>query len=177
MKTTGNRKTLFLSLAVAGIFIACATALGLLLAPDADGAVAVFSVTDSEKEGHISPLVKDGDTGEPVAGAVIVLPESGQQFTTDSSGKIGEVAVPIARDTRYDALVAQPWGEATLLVYKDGYAPYALFDYMILPGETREGPEIYLFKSSDSTPYSLVEGPNRTWVEALLDHYKPESVK
>jgi hypothetical protein len=84
--------------------------------------------------------------------------------------------VPVIRDTRYDAILEKPWGEISLIVYKDGFVPYALFYLQVLAGQTREGVKILLFEqgSTDSgEPFSIIEGPNRVWVNQLVKMYRP----
>ena len=122
----------------------------------------------------ISPKVIDGATGEPVKNAVIVIPEADKTYTTDDNGSAGTLSAPVNADSRFKSILEKPWGEVTVLVYAEGYAPCAVFDYMVAKGENRDGPLIMLFPAEGSpAPYSLVEPPHREWVDALVEKYRP----
>jgi hypothetical protein len=69
------------------------------------------------------------------------------------------------------------WGEITLIVYKEGFVPYALFYLQVIGGQTREGVKILLFEegqTESAQPFSIIEGPNRVWVDALVEMYRPK---
>ncbi len=117
--------------------------------------------------------VLDGLTSEPVSGAVIVIPEVGKNYQTDAAGKTEPIALPQAASG--DAS-DRPWAEASVLIYKDGYVPYALFHVNAASGETREGPRVYLFPESsvqNAQPFSVTEGPPREWVNELVEQHRP----
>ena len=176
MKNIQKRKTLITSIAVSRCLLLCAGTLGFVfLQGNENPSLGVFS-TASSKEGIFIPCVMDGRTGEPIEGAKVVIPETGETYTTGKDGKTQAIAVPITRDERFDKMIQKPWGEISVLVYKDGYVPYALFYLELLAGETREGPEILMFHESDVSsgePFSIIEGPNRTWVKAMIEKYQP----
>ena len=69
-------------------------------------------------------------------------------------------------------------GEISLIVYKEGFLRTRF--YFSRGGQTREGVKILLFEnnSTQSTePFSIIEGPNRVWVDELVKKFQPaESV-
>ncbi len=117
--------------------------------------------------------VLDGITNDAISGAVIVIPETGKSYQTDAAGMTEPIALPPVDS---DASLTKPWAEASVLIYKDGYVPYALFHVNAAPGETREGPRVYLFPESSvksSQAFSVTEGPPREWVNQLVEQNKP----
>lgn len=126
--------------------------------------------------GHIEPVVKDGYTEEPLKDAVIVIPETGQRFYTGADGATAPIRIPITSDSRFEKTLPKPWGEVTLLVYKEGYIDYALFSVHVWENQVRKGPVILLFQKMSghpSEPFVIVEGPHRMWVNGMLDKYRP----
>ena len=121
--------------------------------------------------------VVEGFTETPIEDAAVIIVETGDIYYTDAEGNTDVIQVPFIRDTRYDDILEKPWGEVSLIVYKNGYVPYALFYLQVLENETRQGVKILLF-SDDQTesdePFSIIEGPNRVWVDALIDMYQPK---
>lgn len=121
--------------------------------------------------------VVDGFTDMPIKNASVVIPEIDSCFITDECGKTPLIQLPIIRDTHYDKILRQDWGTVTVLVYGDGYLPYALFYTMVEPDTTREGLKIYLFPEDTTTskfPFVIIEAPQREWVDRLIDTYRPE---
>jgi hypothetical protein len=172
MEPLKNRRTLFAALGVSFALLAGAILTGLLLSDG--GSVAAFSTANDTA--YFSVKVVDGYTEAPLLGAKVVVVETGKTYATDKKGLTEVIAVPAVRDTRYDGVLPKPWAEVTLIIYKDGYVPYALFYLQVMEGETREGVKILLFEegSSDTAePFSIIEGPNRAWVDALVEKYRP----
>lgn len=138
--------------------------------------VAVFSGAIAADEGAFIPTVVDGKSRVPVEGACVVIPETGRSYLTGRDGRTEEIRAPILRDERYDAMVKKTWGEITVLVYKDGYLPYALFDLQLRGGQLRQGPQILLYAQSDAPsadPFSIIEGPDDEWAKAMLEAFRP----
>jgi hypothetical protein len=126
--------------------------------------------------GFLQLRVLDGATEEPLAGATVVIPETGAASVTDENGLTEKFAVPIEPPAAYQAFAPASWGEVTVLVYKEGYADYALFHVEVWENQLRSGPNVYLFAQSPSDyqqPFSIVEGPPRLWVNGLLDQFRP----
>lgn len=172
MELLKNRRTLFAALGVSFALLAGAILTGLLLSDS--GSISAFSTaTDTA---YLSVKVVEGYSEVPLTGAQVVVVETNEVYTTDESGLTPVIAVPATRDMRYDEILPKPWAEVSLIIYKDGYIPYALFYLQVMEGETREGVKILLFEegSADtSEPFSIIEGPNRTWVDALVEKYRP----
>lgn len=176
MKTI-YQKTIFLFSAVLAVALAAGAVYfgkSTLSAQQSEEVRAVFSTAHS---GSISPIVLDAKTQAPISGATICIPELGKTYQTDESGAAGTISIPILRDTRYDEMLPKDWGEITLLVYKEGYAPYALFYLRIKEKEARTGPAIYLYTSQSfglETPFSIIENPEDAWAAELIKKYRPE---
>jgi hypothetical protein len=169
-----NKSTLAVAVVVSAFLLVGALLLAVLL-PGADG-TAVFSLgkTGSAK---LTLNVVEGFNETPIADATIIVVDTGDVYHTDENGMTDVMEVPFVRDTRYDKVLPKPWGEVSLIIYKNGYVPYALFYLQVLEGETREGVKILLFEndSAQSTePFSIIEGPNRIWVDALVEKYQPD---
>ncbi|MGI6168609.1 MAG: hypothetical protein ACOYI4_02690 [Christensenellales bacterium] len=173
-----KRSTALLNRILSAAVVLCALALVVV------GSIALFN----EKPGHSPADAAPADTGSlqiqavdgasdvPLAGVTIVIPETSQTYTTGDDGKTQLIRVPIIKDTHYQDLLAMPWGEITILAFKDGYIPYALFYVQVWENEVRQGPNLLMFRegsTSTSQPFSIVEGPQRLWVEQILEKYKP----
>lgn len=134
----------------------------------------------SEKEnqafGYIQPQVVDGFSEKPIEGAVIVIPEMGEKYTTDAKGLTANIKVPIMEDLHFSEIHPKPWGEITLIVYKEGYVESVIFHLNVWENQTRKGPRILLFQGTageENRPMSVVEGPHRLWVNQLVKKYRP----
>lgn len=164
-------KTLILIPAVLLLF-----AIVSLLIPD--NVIAAFSGKIAPT-GSIIIYVQDGNSKKPLQNACVSIPEAGTSFYTDENGKTETIRVPIIEDTEYKGILPKPWGEITILVYKNGYVDCAIFHVNIWENQTRNGPTVLLFPTSgDSSnqPFTLTEGPNRIWVNELLDKYRPAAI-
>jgi len=62
----------------------------------------------SRHYGYIQPQVVDGVTEEPIEGAVIVIPETGQQFVTSKDGQTAIIKVPIKEDLHFSEIALKP---------------------------------------------------------------------
>mgnify|MGYP001062008698 CR=1 FL=1 len=127
--------------------------------------------------GSIIVFVEDGNTEEPLGNACVAIPETGGVYYTDQNGKTNTIRVPIIEDTEYRDIVPKPWGEITLLVYKQGYVDCAIFHVSVFENQVRNGPTVLLFPVSageSNQPFTLTEGPHRLWVNQLLDKYRPD---
>lgn len=137
--------------------------------------VSAFSAGYTD-QGKFQLKVLDGSTREPVGNATVVLPLTGKTYTTDSQGQSPEISVPILTDSRYDGIQKQDWGDVCIIVYADGYVPYALFDMQVQPNKKRTGPIVLIFKqgaTQTDDPFNIVEAPSRAWVNALVEKYEP----
>jgi hypothetical protein len=127
--------------------------------------------------GYIQPQVLDGFSQQPIEGAAVVIPETGQLFVTSEDGLTALIKVPIQEDAHFSEISPKPWGEVTLIIYKEGYVEYVLFHAHGWENQTRKGPKILLFpkvEGEDQEPFSVVEGPHRLWVRDLIEKYRPD---
>lgn len=142
------------------------------------GGCSVNATNMALKTGTLTVEVLDGFTEEPLTNATVVIPEIKQTFQTDAQGKTTEIELPILEDTHFTSIQRMPWGEVTLLVYCDGYIPYALFHVAVWENQARQGPRVFMFpvgsKETDQ-PFTIVESPQRIWVEDLLEQFSPTS--
>lgn len=152
-------------------------------------AIVALSLPDSMMEafhekvgptGSIIIFVQDGGTKEPLENACVAIPETGFTYRTDSNGKTNTIRIPIIEDSEFRNIVPKPWGEITILVYYPGYVDCAIFHVNIWENQTRNGPTVLLFPVSpadSNQPFTLTEGPNRLWVNQLLDKFRPEDCR
>lgn len=138
------------------------------------GSLSAFNL-GNQPSGSIIICAQDGLSREPMAGVEVVIPETGERYTTDETGKTPPIAVPVIPDENAGKLMPQTWGEITVLGYKPGYADYAIFGVHVWENQTRYGPTLYMFETDPNAagqPYTLCEGPHRLWVQQLLDKYR-----
>lgn len=127
--------------------------------------------------GYIQPQVVDGFSEQPIEGAAVVIPETGQRFVTSEDGLTALIKLPIREDAHFAEISPKPWGEVTLIIYKEGYVEYVLFHTHVWEDQTRKGPTILLFpqvEGENQEPFSVVEGPHRLWVKDLIEKYRPD---
>lgn len=126
--------------------------------------------------GYIQPQVVEGFSEKPLEGAVIVIPEIAGRFVTNAQGYTETIAVPVIPDSNFESLHPKPWGELTLIVYKEGYSEYILFHTHVWEKQERKGPKILMFpkeQAGQSEPMSFVEAPHSLWVIDLVEKYRP----
>lgn len=146
------------------------TAAGLILL-----GLLLYAAFWGREYGHADISVVDVYSLEPLEGAVLVFPDSGIQAITDQAGRAQVFGLPIMRHQAQNKLLHQSYGECTLLVYREGYIPYALFYVQLQPGRIRSGPTIYLFPAYEGAPpvITIVESPAEDWARELVEKYRP----
>lgn len=168
-----TRKNLIAAVAVSMVLLVGAVVLGVTMNA---GSIAAMSLNTSDTA-SLTVHVVEGYTESPIQDAAVVVVETGRTYHTDANGYTDVIDVPLVRDTRYDRILPKPWGEVTLIIYKEGFMPYALFYLQVIGGQTREGVKILLFEqgiTESDEPFSIIEGPNRLWVNELIKKYQPE---
>lgn len=174
-KRNNKKRSTLAALGVAVLLLAGAAVLTVFLSENNSIAAMSFGTTGNAK---LTVNVVEGRTETPVEGAQVVVLETGRIYNTNNEGKTDEIEVPYVRDTRYDKIIPKQWGEVSLIVYKEGFLPYALFYLQVAEGQTRKDVKILLFEN-DSTgnpePFSIIEGPNRAWVDELVKKYQPKN--
>lgn len=142
-------------------------ALGLLL----------FAVTHPTRAtGHMKLTVVDAYSLRAVPNAQIILPEAGLSSVSDANGMAYLYGVPVRAPEGELGAVACDYGETTILVYAEGYLPFALFHAHVYENRMRNGPTLYLFPESTEDGLdvvSIIESPTEDWVKRLLDTYAP----
>jgi len=170
-----TRRNLAAAIAVSAALLAGAVVLGVSLG----GGESIAAMSQARAGGTaITVCVVEGYSEAPIEGAAVVVVETGEVYQTDASGHTGLIEVPMIRDARYDKILPKPWGEITLIIYKEGFMPYALFYLQVLENERREGVKILLFEQGVTTsdePFSIIEGPARPWVNELIRMHAPDS--
>ena len=138
-------------------------------------ALMLYAAFSGREYGHVDVSVVDAYTLEPLEGATLVFPYSGTKAVTDKSGRAQVFGLPIMKHREQNKILHQPFGECTLLVYREGYIPYALFYMKLQPGHIRSGPTVYLFPQYDGAPpvITIVESPANDWAEELIEKYRP----
>jgi hypothetical protein len=173
-KQRSPKRNLAAAVTVSVLLLVGAVMMTVFLSGDNSIAAMSFGTTGNAK---FTVNVVEGYNNTPIADAKVVILETGKTYATDASGNTGIIEVPVMRDTRFDKIIPKPWGEVSLIVYKDGFLPYALFYLQVLGGETRSGVKILLFEDNSTgnpEPFSIIEGPNRLWVDELVKRYQPK---
>lgn len=137
---------------------------------------AIESGSNPRYYGFIQPQVVDGFSEEPIEGATVVIPEISQRFETAKDGCTAMIQVPIEEDQHFESIAPKPWGEITIIVYKEEYIDYVLFNTHVWESQTRKGPKIMLFPKAEgdkNEPFAVVEGPHRIWVKELVEKFRP----
>jgi len=174
MEKRKNKRTLITAVSVAVFLLAGAAILTVFMTEGGSIAAMSFGNTGNAK---LTVNVLEGYTNTPVEGAKVVILETNKTYATDKNGNTATIEVPVIRDSRFDDIIPKPWGEVSLIVYKDGFLPYALFYLQVVDGQTRKGVKILLFENNsagNSEPFSIIEGPNRAWVDELVKMYQPK---
>ncbi len=132
----------------------------------------IFIVYLIFNRGNIQITVLDGFSDSPLNGARVVIAETGEEFYTDKTGKTPIISVPIIPNIAHDLILFENTGTVTLLVYHNGYEPYALF-YTNITNGFRNGPVIRLFPhgASGDEPFAVVEAPNKEWTKKILEKF------
>ncbi|MEG1547753.1 MAG: hypothetical protein RR232_01680 [Clostridia bacterium] len=140
-------------------------------------AVALLS---NKSYGYIKLCAVDAYTLAPIEGVTIVIPEYDLSITTNDAGIADATRLELRVDKEHELLLSQFWGEITVLAYKDGYLPYALFYVHVFKQHMRSGPTLYMFpegENSGVTCISVIESPEKEWTQQLLERYAPYNDK
>ncbi len=122
--------------------------------------------------------VVDAYTLRPLENSTIIIPESGMQAVTDANGKAKFYGIPVEKDMVLNALLPIECGRVTLLVYREGYLPFALFYTQVYENRVRNGPTNYMFPTGTESgleAITVIEAPAYEWVRELLEKNQPNS--
>lgn len=110
------------------------------------------------------------EMNKPVEGAKIVIPESKASVKTNKSGTV-EVAIPYDNNNSINMPVKKGYGEITILIYKEKYAPCAIIKKHI----DKDKPDNISIKLKNSSKckydYEVVK-PDVKWVRDTINSYK-----
>ncbi len=124
------------------------------------------------RTGLVRVRVRDAGTDAPIAGAQVIIPETGDVCFTDEQGMTPIMELPVLLDAHYNQLMEQEYGLITILVYCEGYVPYALYFAHVEPNRLRAGPNVWLFPG-EGAPFSIIEGPDEAWSQRFIEEYAP----
>ncbi len=162
-----------LRLLLATVAILAVLLLVSLAVPDSLMASALLP---GQPTGSLVVTVQDGFTEQPLQSATVVIPETSESVVTDVNGKTTVMHAPILQDANEQAVLPMNWGEITLLIYREGYIDAAVFHVNIYENQTRQGPTVLLFPldaDGSNAPFTMIESPNRMWVQQLLAEFRP----
>lgn len=169
-----NKKT-YMFTAIVCLMLLASSILLTSIIPLNTNSLAVFAPSSTAT---VSFTVVEGYTETPIPGAKVYIMETGQYYSTDEKGNTPEISVPVILDSRFNSAITKPWGEINLIVYKDGFTTYALFYLQVSPSTPRKNVKILMFKKDEiesAEPFSIIEGPNKLWVDKLIEKYTPKS--
>lgn len=175
-KKRSDKKIYFTAFLVCVLLLAGSIALTYNIAAGGGDSLAAVAQL-AGKMGKVQFLVVDGFTEKPLEDATVVVLDTNKQYKTDKEGLTAAIEVPIVEDRRFNTIMPKTWGEINVVIYRQGYIPYALFYLEVFPDKTRKGVKILLFKEgevSSSEPFSIIEGPNRIWVKEIIEKYRPK---
>ena len=135
----------------------------------------LFSLRLCTETGSLRVKVMDAYTFAPIPFASVCLPEAEVRAVTNENGIAAFSGIPII-NTVYGNMPKKDHGETTVLVYAQGYLPFALFNAQVFPKSVRNGPNVYLFPEGTEdglNVVSMIESPPEEYVKQLLEQYTP----
>lgn len=167
---------LVLTIVIVSLYVSSYIPFNLYVSKQIEAFNAIETGQGTHYFGYIQPQVVDGFSEEPIEGAMVVIPETGQKFVTSKDGLTAVIKIPIEEDEHFKGIAPKPWGEATVIVYKEGYIEYVLLNTHVWENQSRKGPKILLFpvvQGERNEPFAVVEGPHRIWVHDLVEKFRP----
>lgn len=175
-KKYSDIKVYFVAIIVCLLLLAGSLTLTYNIAVSDPGILPVIARNTSQTA-KVQFKVVEGFTEKALQDATVVVLDTNKSYKTDLEGLTPIIEVPVIHDTRFDSILSKPWGEISVIIYKKDFIPYALFYLQVFKEKTRKGVKILLFKKGEITseePFSIIEGPNRLWVEELIKKYQPK---
>lgn len=130
-------------------------------------------------KGKLVVTVVDKSTGKPISNAKIIISGVDDTYSTNEKGMSDEIEMRVNKDfyKKYGDSLTQkaPSGSATILITKDGYKDYIIFNKAIYSGRADNTMKIEMVKllKSDKQKYVwCMECPHEVWVEELVDYCK-----
>ncbi len=111
--------------------------------------------------------------GAPLANAKVTIVESGKTYSTDLKGYTPVMQVTF-QETALTKTVDGNFSFVTVVVTRDGYVDYILYNCLIYKERMRSGPVITLFNTGESSAkyISTVEVPPDEWTQEFLNKIK-----
>lgn len=149
-------------------------AIGILLSGCSQNTSSNIQI-DNNEEGKLAITVVDKVTKKPVNDAKIVIIGMENSYKTDEKGKTPEITLEINKDTfkKYgsELLKKTPSGFATILITKEGYKDYLVFNKAIYPGYSANSMNIQMVSlaKNDKEMY-VVDSlyPHDMWIQDLI---------
>lgn len=123
--------------------------------------------------GHMHIRVVDAYTLMPIQGARVIIPDTGAQLTSDSTGSCVFTRIPIQKNRLHQRLLQRDKGECTIIALYAGYRPTVILNTQVEKNAMRNGPTIYMFPSEldDIAVAAIVESPEQEWIVRLVEKY------
>ncbi|KPU43987.1 hypothetical protein OXPF_21520 [Oxobacter pfennigii] len=136
-------------------------------------------VAEEEVLGKLMVSITDKDKKSPISDAKIYIVGIENIYNTDASGRSPEISIKINKDMykKYggDLWQKAPSGSIALLVSKEGYKDYLVFNKAIYPGYAANTLKIQLSKTDKNSKSKfdvVVNNPHDVWVEELVAYCK-----
>jgi hypothetical protein len=121
---------------------------------------------------YLKISIIDLKTREPLENATVCILETKQYYTTDKYGNTPTIQAPYLKNSNFDDVLERPWGDITILAYKDGYVDYLVFYIMVQKNKTRYLTLTLAPHSVGSEPYLIIESPDDDWAKEIIKRYK-----
>ncbi len=129
--------------------------------------------TPENAVGSIKIAVYDHIENKPIANAICCIPEIDTYFYTDENGYTQVIDIPLNKKPSATTYLAKSWSNVTLLVYKDGYDDFVLYNVKVKADYTRSLERIYLYRENGAKKiHSSSELPDNDWTLELLRKYR-----
>lgn len=123
--------------------------------------------------GHLHIRVVDAYTLTPLRGARVIIPDIDKVIFSDDTGSCVFTGIPIRTNSLHRRLLAQSWGECTVISICEGYRPTVNLHTRVEKGRMRSGPAIYMFPEEldDIEVAVTAESPDEEWISELIEEY------
>lgn len=138
-------------------------------------------VKDDEiiEQGKLLITVTDKATKKPVTDAKIVIAGLEDNYSTNDKGQSPEISLKVNKDI-YKKYGAQLYkkaaaGSATIVVSKEGFKDYIMFNKPVYPGYSANNVNIQMEKSAKTGNENYVadiQYPHELWIQELVEYCK-----
>lgn len=138
-----------------------------------------LQTTTENLDGKLVVTVYDKTTKKPITDAKIIVGGVANTYKTNEKGESPDITIKVNKDfyKRFgeSLLRKAPSGSATILITKDGYKDYVLFNKAIYQGRAANTLKIEMTKllKTDKQKYvDSIDYPHKEWVKELVDYCK-----